>query len=121
MRFRRRNRNCELQWLLSKALSIIAGSSPALEDRSHRVLTEANLPANEPVAHAGFSQIDHLCSLTVRRPLPILAAELLASRLGVSDPGFDPLPSEVPLELRQRGHHRGDHLAVRRGQVELRA
>jgi hypothetical protein len=41
--------------------------------------------------------------------------------LGGDDAGLDALADEIALEFGERRHHRRDHLAVRRRQVELEA
>jgi hypothetical protein len=42
-----------------------------------------------------------------------LAIEPLTTGLGGGDAGLDALADKIALELGERRHHRGDHLAVR--------
>ena len=96
-------------------------STRALQDCSDRVLAEPDMATDQPVAQTSLCQLEDLLRLAVRWTLSWLAAEPLTACLGDGDAGLDALADKVPLELGERRHHRGDHLAVRRRQVELQA
>src|SRR5467141_4136268 len=96
-------------------------STRALQDCSDRVLVEPDMAADQPVAQTSLCQLEDLLRLAVRWTLSWLSAEPLTAGLGGGDAGLDALADKVPLELGERRHHRGDHLAVRRRQVELQA
>src|SRR6516162_4697764 len=101
-------------------LSLVCRSR-TLQDCSDRVLAEPDMAADQPVAQTSLCQLEDLLRLAVRWTLSWLAAEPLTACLGDGDAGLDALADKVPLELGERRHHRGDHLAVRRRQVELQA
>src|SRR6267142_973948 len=96
-------------------------STRASQDCSDRILAEPDMAADQPVAQTSLCQLEDLRRLAVRWTLSWLAAEPLTAGLGGGDAGLDALADKVPLELGERRHHRGDHLAVRRRQVELQA
>src|SRR5215469_17963607 len=98
----------------------LVGSTRALQDCSDRVLAEPDMAADQPVAETSLCQLEDLRCLAVRWTLSWLAAEPLTAGLGGGDAGLDALADKVPLELGERRHHRGDHLAVRRRQSNCR-
>src|SRR5260370_31551753 len=102
-------------------LASLVRSTRALQDCSDRVLAEPDMAADQPVAQTSLCQLEDLLRLPVRWTLSWLAAEPLTAGLGRGDAGLDALADKVPLELGERRHHRGDHLALRRRQVELQA
>jgi len=96
-------------------------STVPFDDSEHCILAQSKPVADFPIRLAFADQLEHLRCKSIRfDTLARPAAKHDAALLRGGDAGSDPLAQQIPFEFRQRRHQRGDELALRAGQIELK-